>query len=139
MEIINITNGNFSLNSEMTIKANQHFKEVNDFNIEKTTDDFGNDYEWVYFKNIKIENLYFNLGVCFFKTKTKFVTFSFSDTESNNKNWDNWSENEEQAKLEKFEKWLNGKIGKQRKFSWREISANYDLKVGGTSILINYN
>jgi hypothetical protein len=139
MKIINATNGNFSLNSEMIIKINQHFDEVYGFNINKTTENMRNDYEWIYFKNIKIENLYFSLGVCFFKSKTKLINFSFSETDLNYLNWDNWSEKEEKQKLEKFEKWLNEIIGKQREFNWGKISANTDNKGAGTSILVSYN
>jgi len=139
MKIINITNGNFSLSSEMIIKVNQHFDEVYGFDINKTTDNMRNDYKWIYFKNIKIENLYFSLGVCFFESKTKLINLSFSETDLNYKNWEISSKKEEQHKLEKFEKWLNEIIGKQKKFSWGEISANTDIKGGGTSVLISYN
>jgi hypothetical protein len=139
MKIINVTNGNFSLSSEMIIKINQHFDEVYAFDIDKKTDNLRNDYEWIYFKNIKIENLYFSLGVCFFKSKTKLINFSFSETDLNFKNWNNWTEKEEMNKLEKFEKWLNENIGKQREFNWGKISANIDIKGGGTSMLLSYN
>ena len=71
MEIINTENGNFSLNSEMEINANKKFEEVNYFDLDKTINDMGNGYKWIYFKNVKIDNLYFFLNVCFFQNKTR--------------------------------------------------------------------
>lgn len=139
MEIINTENGNFSLNSEMIINANKDFSEVNSFDIGKSTNDMGNGYVWIYFKNVKSGNLYFFINVCFFKKKTKMITFSFSETKIKNQNWDNWNENEEQANQRKFEEWLNKLIGRKRKFNWGHISSNYDSKGGGSSVTINYS
>ena len=138
MEILNTENGNFSLNAEMVINANKEFAEVNSFDIDKTTDDMGNGYEWIYFKNIKIGNLYFFLNVCFFQKKTKMINFSFSESQIKNPSWDNWNENEEKTNQRKFEEWLNKSIGSKRKFNWGDISSNYDSKGGGTSVTINY-
>lgn len=45
MEIINPTNGNFTLNSEMILAANMDFKEVFSFDIQKYTDDMRNGYD----------------------------------------------------------------------------------------------
>ena len=138
MEIINIDNGNFSLNAEMVIYANKEFAEVNSFDIDKTTNDMGNGYEWIYFKNIKIGSFYFFLNVCFFKNKTKMIIFSFSESQVENPSWDNWNENEQITNKINFEDWLNKSIGSKRKFNWGEISSNYDSKGGGASVTINY-
>lgn len=138
MEIINVENGNFSLNAEMVINANKELAEIKTFDIDKTTDDMGNGYEWIYFKNIKIGNLYFFLNVCFFQKKTKMINFFFSESQIKNQSWDNWNENEEKNNQRKFEEWLNKSIGNKRKFSWGDISSNYDSKGGGSSITINY-
>lgn len=137
MEIINTENGNFNLNAEMVINANKEFAEVSNFDIDKTTNDMGNGYEWIYFKNIKIGNLYFFLNVCFFQKKTKMINFSFYESQKS-PSWDNWNENEEKTKQRKFEEWLNKSIGSKRKFNWGDISSNYDSKGGGTSVTINY-
>jgi hypothetical protein len=139
MKIINIENGNFTLNSKMALKANQNFDEVNNFNIHKTTSDMGNGYEWIYFKNLKIENLYFFLNICFLKHEVKFITFTFSHSDSTNRSWNDWVEVDEEKESQKLEDWLNETVGLRREFSWGKISSNYDSKGGGSSILINYN
>ena len=138
MEIINTENGNFSLNAEMEINANKKFEEVNYFDLDKTINDMGNGYKWIYFKNVKIDNLYFFLNVCFFQNKTKMITFSFSETQVKSPSWDNWHENEEKLNQQKFEDWLNKTLGEKRKFDWGEIFSEHDSKGGGTNITINY-
>ena len=139
MEIINTENGNFSLNAEMVINANKEFVEVNSFDLDKTSNNMGNGYEWIYFKNIEIGNLFFFLNVCFFQNKTKMIIFSFSESQIKNPSWDNWNENEAITNLERIEEWLNKSIGNRRKFNWGNISSNYDSKGGGTSVTISYH
>lgn len=138
MNIIDIENGSFTLNSGMVLKARQHFEDVDRFAIPKTVTDMKNGYEWIYFSNLKIENLYFNLSVCFFKQKAKFITFSFSDSDPTAKSWSDWIETDEEKKIQKFEDWINKVAGARREFSWGSISSNYDPKGGGASIMMDY-
>jgi len=139
MEIINTENGSFRLNAEMVINADKEFAEVNSFEIDKATDDMGNGYEWIYFKNVNINDLYFSISVCFFKKKTKYINFSFSESQVINPSWDNWNENEELTNQRKFEEWLNNSLGIKRKFDWGNISSIYDSKGGSSFIRINYS
>lgn len=119
MNIIDIENGSFTLNSGMVLKARQHFEDVDRFAIPKTVTDMKNGYEWIYFSNLKIENLYFNLSVCFFKQKAKFITFSFSDSDSDPtaKSWSDWIETDEEKKSK------NLKIGSIRPLEPKGSSA----------------
>lgn len=139
MEIINTVNGNFNINAEMIINANKEFTEVNSFDMDKTTHDMGNGYEWIYFKNVNIGNLYFFIDVCFLKKKAKMIIFSFYETQNTKLSWDNWNENVELTNQRKFEEWLNSSVGIKRKFDWGNISSNYDSKGGSSSIIINYS
>ena len=64
MKIINLENGDFILNSEITIKRNMVFNEVNELNINKNCNDLGNGYAWIYLKKFEINQLYFFINIC---------------------------------------------------------------------------
>ena len=54
--------------------------------------------------------------------------------------WNNWSEGEELKKKDEHDKWLERKIGKPPyKYSWGEISSNYDPRSGSSMITIRYS
>ena len=54
--------------------------------------------------------------------------------------WDNWSEKEEQKRKAEHDQWLKMNIGKTPyKYSWGEISSNYDPRSGSSMITIRYS
>ena len=53
--------------------------------------------------------------------------------------WDDWSEERELARKSFHEHWLVTKLGVAlKRYSWGEISSNYDAKGGSSSITIRY-
>lgn len=94
MNSINIENGDFVLNTEMILKANENFNDVNNFNSHMTTSFLANDQEQIYFKNLN-----FYISICFFKCVVKFITFTISH--STNRSWNDWVEVVEKKKLKK--------------------------------------
>lgn len=53
--------------------------------------------------------------------------------------WENWSEVEELKRKDMHDTWLENNIGKPPyKYSWGEISSNYDPRTGSSMITINY-
>lgn len=140
MEIINVENGNFTLNKEMMLYENQDYEEVMNFNFEKSVRDFGNGYEWIYMRNIYIDALYFSIEVCFFDKKLRLVIFSFSETKIEGlKSWDDVTYEGEIIKQQKFDDWLIKVIGEKRKFSWGAIGSLYDKKSNLSDIHLWYN
>ncbi|MCZ8091540.1 hypothetical protein [Flavobacterium sp.] len=138
MKIINLENGDFILNSEITIKRNMVFNEVNELNINKNCNDLGNGYAWIYLKKFEINQLYFFINICFFEKKIKMISFSFFEKFENDLTWDNWSEAKELKNQIKFEKWLCETVGEERNFKWGNITSNYDAKSLTSNIVINY-
>ncbi len=54
--------------------------------------------------------------------------------------WDNWSEKQEQRRKAEHDQWLKMNIGKPPyKYSWGEISSNYDPRSGSSMITIRYS
>ena len=54
--------------------------------------------------------------------------------------WENWSKEEQLKKKDKHDIWLKTNIGKPPyKYSWGEISSNYDPRSGSSMITIRYN
>jgi hypothetical protein len=53
--------------------------------------------------------------------------------------WENYSKDNELKKKDKHDKWLKRKIGNPPyKYSWGEISSNYDPRSGSSMITIKY-
>ena len=69
----------------------------------------------------------------------EFMNISLS-SDGNIPSWDNWSESDEIKKKDEHDKWLERKIGKPPyKYSWGEISSNYDPRSGSSMITIRYS
>ena len=79
--------------------------------------------------------------VLFFNQKDMIylVNMSLSD-DGNVLSWNNWSEDEAIKIKERHDQWLEDSIGKPPyKYSWGEISSNYDPRSGSSMITIRYN
>jgi len=137
MKIIDTINGNFYLSLEEVIGNSKPYSEILTYKSIDRIWNVGNGYDWIYFKNIQIDTLYFFIAICFFEKKVKSIDFSFV-SELKSLSWDNWSEADELKKKDVFEFWLNENLGEKRKFDWGNISSHYDGKGGSARIIINY-
>ncbi|WP_298140818.1 hypothetical protein [Flavobacterium sp.] len=137
--MIDINTGHIVVNFETKLGTDIDFDVTNGFNFDKSITDFKNGYKWIHFENLKVNELYVNLNVCFHHEKTKMITFVVSEIEFKAKRWENWNEREEMEKVVVYENWLTTIVGVRREFNWGKISTDYDNKAGGTSISIHYN
>ncbi|WP_298119496.1 hypothetical protein [Flavobacterium sp.] len=137
--MIDINTGHIVVNFEIKLGPDIDFEVTNSFNIDKSITDFKNGYKWIHFENLKVNELYLNVNVCFHNEKTKMITFVVSETEFKAKRWENWSEQEEMEKIAVYENWLTTIVGVRREFNWGKISIDYDIKGGRTTISILYN
>ncbi len=68
-----------------------------------------------------------------------FINISLSG-DGNVPTWNDWSESKELKRKESHDKWLEKNIGKPPyKYSWGEISSNYDPRSGSSMITIKYS
>lgn len=76
----------------------------------------------------------------YFNPENIIYSVNMSITKDGNiPNWDNWSEQEQLIKKDEHDKWLQNNIGSAPyKFSWGEISSNYDPRSGSSKIAIRY-
>lgn len=137
MKILDISNGDFYLSTNEIIASEDSYSKIISFKSIDHSTNLGNDYKWIYFRNIKISNLYFFLAICFHKEILKSISFSFTLIPQE-MNWNNWNETEELEQKKVFDIWLNDHFGKNRNFDWGKINSYYDEKGGSSGILIEY-
>lgn len=139
--MIDKTKGHIRLNDSLNLEPNSSFEiiERQKLGVLQEIRDMGNGYKWLDIKNIQIDSQYFIMSLCFKKEKLSQLTMVINEKPFDlNSGWDTWSEKAEKEELKKFENWLNKELDKERKFSWGEVSANYDSRGGSSSIGIKY-
>ena len=138
--MINSKDGSLNL-KEFELKPFSKFELTDQFkagNIQEIRD-INNGWKWLDVINLKIDNQYFKLSLGYFENRLNLVSIVFQETQMDESStWKDWSEKNERKNQEKFEKWLNKEIGKQRNFNWGNIDSSYDSKSGFSSIYINY-
>jgi len=65
MTIINLENGDFSIDNNIVIGRDKSYFDILELVPQNRTWDIGNGYKWIYFENVDIENLIFYVNVCF--------------------------------------------------------------------------
>ena len=138
MSIINIENGTFSISEKLIIERKCLYSAILLLVPQNRTWDIGNGYKWIYFENILIEELFFNIGLCFKNEKLKLIDFTFHSEKVESLSWKEWSEETELDLKNMYDNWLTAEIGSKRAFNWGNISAYYDPRGGQASIAINY-
>jgi hypothetical protein len=138
MGLININTGEFYISDNVKIERFKNYDEVLMQFVNIETKDIGNGYKWIYCKNIEIDNLSFNIGICFYCNKLFCIDFGFTFEQQKNVTWDNWNEESEIKRKEIYENWLTKNIGSKRKFSWGTIGAYYDPRSGTSAMNIKY-
>lgn len=138
MGIINQQNGNFQITDKVIVGKDNTYEEILKLAPTNKTWDVKNGYKWIYFNDINIDKLFFNIGVCFHNERLFCIDFGFTDKLEKNLTWDNWSEKDELKRKDIYEHWLTTIIGKKRNFEWGKVGAYFDPKGGTTSMNINY-
>ena len=138
MGIINQQNGNFQITDKVIVGKDNTYEEILKLAPTNKTWDVKNGYKWIYFNDINIDKLFFNIGVCFHNERLFCIDFGFTEKLEKNLTWDNWSEKDELKRKDIYEHWLTTIIGKKRNFEWGKVGAYFDPKGGTTSMNINY-
>jgi len=92
MSIINLQNGNFQITDSIVVSKYTNYDDIIKLAPTNKTWDIKNGYKWIYFNNIEIDKLFFNIGVCFYNAKLFCIDFGFTDKQEKNTTWDNWNE-----------------------------------------------
>jgi len=140
--MIDIKTGNITLDKDFIINQNSTFDSVCKMGLGEIleVDDMVNGWTWLRIKNVSVSGLFFNISFAFNNLTLKELSFIVSDKKFDlESNWVDWREQNEVEKLKTFKDWLKKEIGRQRKFDWGEIWADYDRKGGFSSIGLRYN
>lgn len=81
MMIIDLENGNFHINDEIIVGREKSYSDILELVPKNKTWDIKNGYKWIYFKDIHIDNLVFNIGACFRNDRIFCIDFGFVDTQ----------------------------------------------------------
>lgn len=138
MSTINHHNGNFQITDKIIVGKNKSYYDILKLSPTSRTWDIKNGYKWIYFNDIEIDKLFFNIGVCFHNDQLFCIDFGFTEKQEKNLTWDNWNESDELKRKDIYEEWLTTIIGKKRNFDWGRIGAYFDPRGGTTSMNIKY-
>jgi hypothetical protein len=136
--MIDFQNGNFQITDKIIVGNDKNYNDILKLAPTNETWDIKNGYKWIYFKDILIDNLFFNIGICFHNDRLFCIDFGFTDKQQQNFTWNNWQHEDELKRKDIYEDWLTKLIGKKRNFDWGKIGAYYDPRGGTTSINIKY-
>lgn len=139
--MIDINNGNIIINNGLYILKSglQKNEFINSgFYIENLIEDVSI-YTRYFLKPQVIDGEYFIVVIYFNKNDLlEFVDLALMHN-GNVPSWDNWSETEERKRKDEHDKWLEKSIGRPPyKYSWGEISSDYDPRSGSSTITIRY-
>ena len=133
--------GNIKLTGSLELSSKSKFQllENQDLGEVQEVRDTDNGYKWLVIKNIKIENKYFIISLCYKEEELTAVEMVVNDERFNlSTDWSSWSEQKEGEDLKKYQNWLEKELGRKTKFRWGHVSASFDPKGGSSSILIEY-
>jgi hypothetical protein len=139
--MIDVNTGHLLIDNEriITPKTNLAILERWQLSTSQKTREMEGDWNWVDVKNLKIDDLYFNISFLFKDKGIGGFTFTFQEEPYELiPSWASWSKEGEEANLVRFNNWLEEQFGEVRKFEWGEIQAFYDSKSGGSSIKLSY-
>ncbi len=138
MNIINLKNGDLKINDKITISQEKDYYDILNLVPTNRTWDIKNGYKWIYFNNIVIDKLMFDIGVCFHNEKLFSIDFGFTSEQQKNLTWKNWNKENELKRKDLYEDWLTERFGEKRNYDWGKIGAYYDPRGCTTSISIKY-
>jgi hypothetical protein len=139
--VIDTKTGHIRINDSIELNSQTKFESTKDLNlgqIQKVSD-MKNGYKWIYIKNLKVDQKYFVISLCFYRELLESILFIPQDHAFDLDSTGNFfNMDDEQEKLKRFNTWLTSEIGDQRKFNWGEVWTEYDPKGGFSSIGLRY-
>lgn len=136
--MLELQSGRFKISDNLVISHDKSYDDLIKLVPTSKTWDIKNGYKWVFFNEVVIDDLIFDIGVCFRDNKLFSIEFGFSEKQQQNISWDNWNEADELKRKDIYEQWLTKHLGTKRNFDWGKIAACYDPRGGGTTISIKY-
>ena len=139
--MINTTTGHINISDSVELTFKTKFDSIKDLTLGQTQEvsDMQNGYKWIYIKNLKIDQLYFNMSLCFYQELLESISFVLQDLPFELvSTWNIPNKDEEHKKLERFNSWLTSEIGEQRTFHWGKVWTEFDIKGGFSTIGLRY-
>ncbi len=138
MSIINTDNGSFRITDAVIITTDKSYSDIRKLAPKNKIWDIKNGYKWIYFNRIEMDNLSFDIGVCYHNEKLFCIHFGFSNKQKKKSTWEDWNEKDELDRKDAYEEWLIKTIGKKRSFEWGDVAADFDPRGGTSSMNIRY-
>lgn len=129
------------ISAELSIAPNDSLESIAKLKLGEVQQlrDMETGYKWLTLKNVVVKDEYFILALCFFNDILKSVNVLVDDKPFNlNSSWEDCNEAEEEKTLLKYKQWIAQELGREGRFSWGEVSTNFDRKGWSTSIIVRY-
>lgn len=140
--MIDRNTGNIKLTDSFELRPKSNFDLLEEQGLGEVREirDMGNGYKWLDIKNIKVENQYFIIALCFKDEELSEASLVFDDSPFVlTSGWSSRRQQKEKDDLKKYQVWLGHEFGNTTKFKWGEVWTDYDPKGGSSSIRIRYN
>lgn len=140
--MINTINGSIELEGHEPIFPTIRFEELKSQTLGSSREelDYRNDWTWIIDRNVASHGKFFILAWVFYKNALHRIYLTFqAEAYPASESWENWSTEEELRKLSVLEQFLDDLFGKERTFTWGQVTAAYDEKSAGSSIIITYS
>jgi hypothetical protein len=140
--MIDKNNGYLVISEKVQLKPNDPFDLIKEFKLGESQDlrDHENGYKWLTVKNLKVNDEYFILALCFQDNSLRqFNLVVNEEAFPASSSWNDWDEQVEKNKLIRYKAWIKAHLGYEGTFSWGQINASYDSKGGASTISVRYN
>jgi hypothetical protein len=104
------------------------------------THDMHTGWIWLFARSVQVQTHYYGLHFGFCHNKLKMISLVVSQEPFEPiGSWDTWSEGREIQRLKVYKQWLLKELGREGRFSWGTVTADYDQKSASSSITINFD
>ena len=96
-------------------------------------------WKWLTARNVPVgpDYVHFQFGFC--DNRLAMVSLAVSrERTALIGSWENWSERAERELLGELKHWVRAEVGREERFSWGTVTANYDEKSASSGITITY-
>ncbi|MFC6226036.1 hypothetical protein ACFP2F_22525 [Hymenobacter artigasi] len=102
--------------------------------------DMGNGWKWLVARNVHLGPDWFHFHFYFYENRLRMVSLGVSRTRTALLgSWADWSERAERQRAEELKAWVRAEVGREGRFPWGTITADYDEKSASSGITINYD
>ncbi|GAB3876917.1 hypothetical protein GCM10028824_35670 [Hymenobacter segetis] len=134
--------GHLTLAPSVCICAGDSLETVAALVVGESTEvrDLHNGWKWLSTHNVPVGPNYVHFHFCFCQNCLQMISVGISpERTALLGSWENWSERAERERLGALKHWVREELGREGRFSWGTVTADYDEKSASSGITITYN